>query len=165
MQMKLQEWINENKDKEVVFEDGRLTIKEPETQGRWKPEDGDDYFALLGNGEVIKFHRTDHYRNHPDHFAIGNVFKTEEDAKFAVERLKIRAELLDLGGRDEFKPNQMNFYICGDISQNTIYSAIAGKNPCLNAVYFDDQEQGNKAIQAVGVDRLKKMLFGENHAQ
>lgn len=34
-----------------------------------------------------------------------------EEAEFARERLKIRAEMLDLGGREHFKPNEINNYI------------------------------------------------------
>lgn len=163
--MNLQEWIEENKNKEVVFEDGKLTIKDPETNGRWKSEDGDVYFTVLGTGEVNENVWSFHIHNDSHRFAIGNVFKTEEEARNMIERLKIRAEMLDLGGREEFRANQKNFYISGDIQADTIFATNSGGKPYLNAIYFDTRDEAKKAINAVGVHRLKKMLFGENRAQ
>lgn len=163
--MNLQEWIEENKNKEVVFEDGKLAIKDPETNGRWKPEGANHYFTVLGTGEVNENVWSFNIHNDSHRFAMGNVFKTEEEARNMIERLKIRAEMLDLGGREEFRANQKNFYISGDIQADTIFATNSGGKPYLNAIYFDTRDEAKKAINAVGVRRLKKMLFGENRAQ
>ena len=56
------------------------------------PQDGDEYWYLDTTGDILHEIWGD-FRFEKDMLEIGNVFKTEEEAKFAVEKLKAEAEL------------------------------------------------------------------------
>ena len=55
------------------------------------PQDGDEYWYLDTTGDIL--HEIwGAFRFEKDMLEIGNVFKTEEEAKFAVEKLKAEAD-------------------------------------------------------------------------
>lgn len=161
--MNLQDWIEKNKHKEIKFEDGKIVLVETEDKGRWRPNKDEICYYATSNGELSYKVWDECDPDSEGMFEIGNVFQTEEEAEKAIERLAVRAELLDLGGREEFRANQKNFYISGDIQADTIYATNSGGKPYLNAIYFDTRDEAKKAISLVGVHRLKKMLFGEKN--
>ena len=70
-------------------------ITELEEQAKEKqefPQDGDKYWYIKTTGDILHEIWGD-FRFEKDMLEIGNVFKTEEEAKFAVEKLKAEAEL------------------------------------------------------------------------
>lgn len=65
----------------------KLTQKE---SGVWKPEYGQKYWLITDDGEVV----WNNYSNSQNtRYLMGNCFKTEDEAKFALEKLKVIAEL------------------------------------------------------------------------
>lgn len=56
------------------------------------PQDGDEYWYIDTTGDILHEIWGD-FRFEKDMLEIGNVFKTEEKAKFAVEKMKAEAEL------------------------------------------------------------------------
>ncbi len=100
--MTLKEWIEENKDKVItITENGAIELNDPkpEKPGRRKPKRGDIYWVIYGDGDPSAMEWKDGMYDQA-HYLIGNVFKNEPEAKSAVERMKIRAELLDCGGKE-----------------------------------------------------------------
>ena len=95
-------------------------------------------------------------------YALGNCFKTNEEAEFAVEQLKVLAEIREYADNDK-EWNNDNEHWC--ISYNTDSRSIDNDN-CFHYVihtpfnlYFSSKEQAQKAIDAIGEDRLKKYYF------
>lgn len=157
--MKLKDWFEQNQDKEVVFEDGKMTIKEPEAKGRWKPTYRDEYYFIdtIGNVEPDDW---DNWIGGKEGLVIGNAFRTKEEAEFARERLKIRAEMLDLGGREYFKPNEINNYISynHDTGKLVLDGGSRFQDPFV--IYFGRDVSLLDVIEKIGENRIKKYLFG-----
>lgn len=158
--MKLKEWFEQNKDKKIeILDDGTIKIKEPEVKGRWKPENFESYWYCWGDGEVD----ANKWNNGGDErrrFEIGNVFETMEEAEFARERLKIRAEMLDLGGREHFKPNEINNYISYNHDTGKLVLDGGSRFQDLFMIYFDRDISLIGVIEKIGESRLKKYPFG-----
>ncbi len=91
-------------------------------------------------------------------FAIGNYFKTEEDAEFAVERLKVIAELKKFAR--PFKHGEDNYYCYFDFDLNDVSLIKEKFYPSGNILFFDSKKTAQQAIAAVGEDRIKKYYFG-----
>ena len=94
---------------------------------------------------------------------FGNVFLTEEDAKFAIERLKVIAELKKYAKEfsdEEWKDNKIQkYYIIYQYSGDYIKSILTYTSK-ENVLYFESKEKIQEAIDAVGEDRIKKYYFG-----
>lgn len=120
------------------------------------PQDGDVYWYInpLGfafhdewSGFITERHKIE----------IGNVFKTKEQADFAVEKLKVEAEL-----RKFSKP----FEIWGDnfvMVFDGAFSEQAIKNMSIinmqGAIYFESEEKVWQAIESIGEERINKYIF------
>lgn len=94
-------------------------------------------------------------------YKLGNIFKTEEEAKFAVEQLKVLAELKEYAD-DGKKWNNSNTHwnIAYDTNDGRIevdYYNFVIITP-FN-IYFSSKEQAQKAIDVIGEERLKKYYF------
>lgn len=163
--MTLKEWIEENQDKVItITENGAIELNDPEQQGRWKPEQGDLFFYIIAGGEVHKGRWT---RDLNDEmiYAMGNVFKTAKEAEDAAERLKIRAELLDCGGkeaREVILPVGNIYKYRYAIAINSNHSAVnyPTTSPRPFEITFETEAEVEAAIEKVGEDRIKKYLFG-----
>ena len=169
--MKLKELFKDVQDVELTAEQEKqikdyLGIKEPKV---WKPDNRETYFCLLSDGSVestIYIKGSLFCACDVNRYAIGNCFKTKEEAEFAVEQIKVYTELkryaaehnegeIDWSNHDSEKyfiryHNQdehiqidMNYYL---------------QNPLQ--VYFTSEQIAKDAIKAVGEDRIKKYLFG-----
>lgn len=123
----------------------------------WNLKEGDTYYSIYGNGNVSseKNWFDDDYEN--NYREIGNSFLTKEEAENEVERRKIEAEMLRLGGRRKFKFDGDNYgiYYCDGINVayycNIVYQGL---------IYFDTTKDSHDAIEKIGEDRIKKYIFG-----
>lgn len=140
-------------------------IQEEEEKKWWKPEKRTQYYVIHGDGDVERIC----YTNNPsDNRAIfmGNCFKTEEEAKFMVEKLKVIHELQKFAyesNEEEIDWNnekQSKFFLYFDY-----YLKRVRINSCLNwlyipfNIYFNSEKTAKRAIEAVGEDRIKKYFF------
>lgn len=89
---------------------------------------------------------------------LGNCFLTKEEAEDEIERVKIEAEMVRLGGRRKWKPSGDNYgiYFCEGASnvvlcRRALYQGL---------IYFDSIEATDNAIKTIGEDRLRKYIFG-----
>lgn len=120
------------------------------------PQEGDTYSYINTYGGVESDVWEGHFAER-SMVKIGNFFKTEEEAEFEVEKLKVEAELRKFSRK----------FIWG--GENWILSMGTNKDVFLvyeddemnqGAVYFEDEYKALEAIEAVGKERIKKYIFG-----
>lgn len=158
--MKLSEYIEKYGDCEVTDEIDKCIVKMPKTVYDLKY--GDSYFSLTALGTIMPaiWHNVGSDWNRE---RIGNVFLTEEDAKFASERLKVIAELKKYAKEfsDEEWLNQsiVKHYIIFDYEDHVINIGYVCFTK-VSDIYFESEEKAQEAIEAVGEDRIKKYYLG-----
>lgn len=140
-------------------------IQEEEEKKWWKPEKRTQYYVIHGDGDVERIC----YTNNPsDNRAIfmGNCFKTEEEAKFMVEKLKVIHELEKFAYEnneeeiDWKNKTQCKYYLVYDTEDEELYvdyTAYSKREP-FN-IYFTSLRIAEKAINTIGKDRIKKYFF------
>ena len=128
----------------------------------WKPEEKEEYWYISDKGNS----ESSYFTKHPYHikcFEIGNCFKTKEEAEFMIKKLKVIAELKRFAqennnGETDWKGYKDKYYIIYNSQSNEI-----SFNFCCdikaNDIYFTSSEIAQKAIETIGEDRLKKVLF------
>ncbi|MGH2078811.1 hypothetical protein [Aerococcus urinaeequi] len=121
------------------------------------PRDGDKYWYMDINGDAVseKWHGVDIEK---DMFEIGNFFKTKEQAQFALEKLKVEAEL-----RKHSRPFEcgiFNYYIFFAMDSGFIDVNGRAYCPSQGTIYFESEEKAQQAIETVGEERIKKYIFG-----
>ena len=89
---------------------------------------------------------------------IGNMFRTKEQAEFAVEKLKVEAELRKFSRPFEYGENCTEFYYDHEFGRITFLTLTASQTQ--GAIYFESEEKAQQAIEAVGAERIKKYIFG-----
>ena len=157
--MSLQDKINEINEKiEVLIGDVKSLTNELDTMVENEfPRVGDTYWYIgkIGTGCWVVWEDSSvdkHLKS------IGNVFETEGEAEFAVEKLKIEAELRKHSR--PFEEGKNNYFMVFDTNYNSVdilgmsYSRVQG------VIYFESEEKVQQAIETVGEDRIKKYIFG-----
>lgn len=146
--MNLQEEIKIMKERIAELEE--LVKEEQEF-----PQDGDKYWYMDDEGAVF----CEFYNHYIDkyHQEIGNIFRTEEEAKFAVEKLKVEAELRKFGKSPNVGEEDW-FIVCTDSGE--VYSSYAIQGIYQGVIYFESEEKVKQAVATVGAERIKKYLFG-----
>ncbi|WPJ91062.1 hypothetical protein R0V13_01345 [Facklamia hominis] len=90
---------------------------------------------------------------------IGNAFKTEGEAKFAIEKLKVLHELESLGR--PFDYGWSNYYFAFDYYNEEISIDFkSDRNHCFFSCFFNSEEDARQAVEKIGEYRIKKYLFG-----
>lgn len=144
----------EMKVKELSEEIERL--KAEKKNEVWKPKNGDKYWYLDNDAYSIST-RCNDYSQHENRYAIGNVFRTQEEAEFRAEQLKVEAELRRFAR--PFVEGDYNFQLTySNLSHNVAIGSC--KYMQLTNMYFPSEEIAQKAIDTVGEERIKKYYFG-----
>lgn len=129
----------------------------------WKPECDKNYWII--NGSMVVNSSWDNDNVDYRRYKIGNCFKTEKEAKFALEKLKVEAELrrfaeenneCEIDWTDEDQEKWCMHYSYGD---GDVYftNAYCHKR---NDIYFSSKKIGAQAVNSIGKERLKKYYFG-----
>lgn len=118
---------------------------------------GDDNWCIKSNGEVWRGTWDDAAYDR-DVFAVGNAFKTKEEAEFEVERRKVLHELRMMGR--PFKENAKNWVVSLDIYNNISATYSVFSRYIYGDYYFDTEDEALEAVEKIGADRIKKYLFG-----
>lgn len=132
-------------------------LKQAEQNGnQWVPEGGDKYFFIEVDGTVYV---DTWWGNSIDvnKLSIGNVFKTKEEVKFEVERLKVIAELKKYSS--EFVHGGDNCQITFDYEDGKVLYLSNGEIKS-STLYFPSEATARQAVQEVGEDRVKKYYLG-----
>lgn len=128
----------------------------------FRPHFGEQYFYINERGEVDSFYN---HNSKSDKmcYLIGNYFKTEEEAKLEVEKLKIVTELkrmakawntCEIDWEDE---QQLKYYLRYS-SEGICWASTSLLQ--TGTIYFTDKEDCKAAIELIGEERLKKYYFG-----
>ena len=135
-------------------------VEKPKTI--WDLKDRDTYYVIdydaMNVRGVMFFDDTDdiNYR------ALGNCFLTREEAEFEIERRKIETEMLRLGGRRNIKIDicDDNYYIMYDNKTRNLAYFNRNWMHSQGSIFFDTYVDVDKAVKAIGEDRIKKYIFG-----
>lgn len=151
---------------ENVYANDWEVVEEKEEKIWWEPELDEKYYIICSDGSID-------YNNYDCDYAdkrimnIGNCFQTEEQAEFMVEKLKVIHELEKFAFDNNEKEidwnneNQEKYIITfNHITQDCgiCLWRVSRSNP-FN-IYFTSEEIAEKAIEAIGEDRIKKYYFG-----
>lgn len=130
---------------------------EEETDNRWKPNVGEDYWRVSAGGDVYKA-EWDNDKFDNNLFNHTDIFPAEEQAEFDRESKRIRRELMKYG--KNFVPGHDNWAFNYNY-RDRIIGYWNSKYSCHPfAIYFESEEMAKKAVEEVGEDRIKKYLFG-----
>ena len=144
----------------LVSTDGLDGLKKYEEKDNSLPQLGDGYFVIYNDGCVGR----STYENDCTDLArieMGNCFSTEEEAKFALERLKVLAEMRKFAEPFNTKFNNVkgHYYIYYD-SVNRKLAVDSVRSIRCGELYFESQEKAKECINTVGEDRIKKFYIG-----
>ena len=136
----------------------------------WKPIVGETYYSV-DNVNVVNGY-IDHYKwidNEPNNFqyAIGNCFKTKEEAEFALERLKVIAEMK----RYIVEHDDVELHWSNGTQQKCILTydhalkiisvdSFSLVQEIETSLYASSREIMKNMIKEIGEDRIKKYYFG-----
>ena len=134
-----------------------LELKEQVKEQQEFPQSGERYWYSNGGGMVNScFWKSEQFDL--NRYRIGNMFKTEKEAEFAVEKLKVEEELRKFGR--PFKEDEYNYFIQIHPSHNNIVTDSDDYYQTQGTIYFESTAIANEATDTVGADRIKKYLFG-----
>ena len=128
----------------------------------WKPEDKKEYYFINAGGRICDDIWTNCILDN-NLYAIGNCFKTEEEAEFALEKLKVITELKRFAQEHNEKidwnnDDQPKYHLCYSYFSDSILISFAYYKK-LNVISFTSREIAQQAIKTIGADRLKKHYF------
>ena len=128
---------------------------------KWKPESGDTIYYVSSTGHVYEETFCTCSNSDNDKVSFNNVFKTKEEAKKMLEKLKIinrLRELSTINFNDDC--NQLHFIIFYDSEKKQIrYNVHHCFRESPFEVYFATQEDCENAIKEIGEENLKKYYF------
>jgi hypothetical protein len=131
----------------------------PEKKGRWKPKVNDRYYCWSVRGKTgIRIWGNDYVDQYG--YATGNCFRTEPEAKFALERYKVLAEMqVWADERNGDIDGQINrFSLCYTSAHGLIINNLPYCQAC-GATCFTSKALALQAIDIFG-ERLKRYVFG-----
>ena len=133
------------------------------TDEPWEPQKNEEYWFVCTAGAVAVDRTTwENWQTDRNRQSIGNVFKTEEDAKFFAEKLRVYNELRKFA-EPKTRPwdryvdhyylscecDKFGHFECVTPNRSVDYSKGA-------EFYFESKERAQEAIDAVGADRIRK---------
>ena len=166
--MKLRELLEKHQDLELTEEQEKeikkfLNIKD---NIRWKPKKNEDYWYIGSCGDIcVNSNAVCGYCGYDEaRYFINNMFKTEEEAKFRLEQIKVYNELKNFAdeNNDEIdwkNPRQEKYYLYLSYADMKLSFGCWHSTNILGTIYFSSKKIAEQAIEKVGKDRIKKYLF------
>ena len=118
---------------------------------------GEAYYYINNDGTVYKDEWEDHGVD-KGRLKVGNVFLLEEEALEEVEKKKVEKEVNNFSSPFIF--GRKNWYLFMDENKQ-IFPIFDLDEVTYGVVYFESRENAQEAIDTVGIDRIKKYIFGE----
>ena len=147
---KLQKLADINKDEN----------KEEETNKRWKPNWGENYFRIDAFDNIISLEwENDAFDN--KYYNARNIYKTKEEAEFEIERRKIMTELQNYADEHNGKITHPSdtYWLRFDEDDMSITVDYESYLPPVGTVLFSDEGTAYNAVEAIGEDRIIKYMF------
>ena len=157
--------IYNGKEAEILLTDELLELfKKKEKKKRFIPKLGEIYFCIDFDGAVdsCQFDNDDYDKGV---ISLGNCYRTEAEAIFAIERQKLLIELQDFADEnnneiDFGKPTEkyrIVFSCAFGITYHRLYTDKVYQLKNMD-IYFSSKEIAEKAIEKFG-ERMKKYIF------
>lgn len=127
---------------------------------RWIPEKGDNYFYVYANGDVYEAEHTDSSGDRKM-IAVGNHFKTREEAEEEAEKLKVITELREYAFKPDWEDHDQKKWMIHYSHKHDNFTAafhLFEEQP--NSIYFRTEKDALDAVKSVGGLKVKKYLFG-----
>lgn len=132
-------------------------LEEQEQKEQEFPKMGDIYWRIDDRGSVDNCMYNNYYTdNHRQ--SIGNMFRTEEQAEFAVEKLKVEAELRKFS--TNFVLYKENWFLSLADTRKDVRPLYEHRNDTQGVIYFESREKAEEAMDTVSEERIKKYIFG-----
>lgn len=153
--------VNLNNFTEEEREQFKKLLEKGNKESRvWEPEDREIYYYIDGYSCATK----DNWEGLEvdiDRFDIGNAFKTKEEAKIALERARVKAELerYALEHNDQDYSGNDYYYIIMNTGVKDTSVLEYWKAKVEGATHFTSEKIAKDAIEAVGKERILKYLF------
>lgn len=144
-------------DEDIIAEDWKIYEEKP-TQ-TWNPEFGEKYYYMTTSGNVAQ----DTFNTSFDKYRLSfrNVFKTTEDARKMVEKIKIINKLRELSNVSFYHNCEGKKYLI--IYNSKLKEIDYTTHTCIKelpfSVYFATQKDCENAVKEIGEDNLKKYYF------
>ena len=126
----------------------------------WVPEPRYIYYLISSEGEITQSIWCGSHPIDKNRYLIGNCFKTQEEAEFALERQKVIVEL----ERFAKEHNDTNKHSCRLLrydNECSFSSAIGVYNYGAAVIpTFTSDRSAMEAVETIGKDRIKKYYFG-----
>ena len=142
---------------ETEFADKIKTLKAEAQREDKFPQDGDRYWYIDSDGEVFSS-EWESFPSEEHMLEVGNIFKTEDEAYFAVEKLKVDAELRKLSDSWDLENTQYSFSFNWEFGEFNVEYPDYNQYP--NSYYFYSIDDLQQTIETVGEERIKKYIFG-----
>lgn len=145
-------------DEDIIAEDWKI-YEEPNKN--WQPEEGETYFFVSSHCSVDNTTYNSTSRIDSETVSFGNCFRTEEEARKILEKLKIINKLRELSNGDFYRNcTEVKYVIwydsaCKEIKINT--HEYIRELPF--SIYFATKKDAEKAVLTIGEDNLKKYYF------
>jgi len=133
--------------------------KKPTPKSVWDLVYGDKFISINAFGDITENCIWEDTVFDEEMRSAGNVFLTKEEAEKDIERRKVETLLLKYGGRRWIKQNGENWNIELRFANNGLLKNCAIRYLIQGTIYFDTEEQAQKAIDEIGEERIKKALF------
>ena len=131
----------------------------------WKPKAGEAYYTIRPDYGGIFWVQWNGDEFDEFRWTIGLVFKTKEEAEFALEKMKVKVELerymqeYNDPELKEWNSKNDHYYIRFDYYWSTI-SVDFVRGDKYNDISFTSKEIAENAIAEIGEKRIIKYLFG-----
>ena len=132
-------------------------LKDKESEDSiWIPEYREEYWMVfIGECRVYRaFWRNSDIDK--KRLNVGNVHKTQEEAMFKLEKMKVLEELKKFSCK--YRKGELNYYISLNSNTNELLISLSYIYMRFD-FYFESYEKAKEAIEEVGEDRIKKYLF------
>ena len=160
MDIEINKMIDEKVEefRKQLIEETKKLVEEQKQKEKVFLKVGDKYWFISDIGTVSDT-RWDNDNVDNQRLALENVFKTAEEAEFALEKLKVIAELKKFAeSKDRRWDGVTNYCIIWDYDKYNgigidIVNNIRFKH---NEIYFESKGKALEAIESVGEERVKK---------
>lgn len=148
--MNLQEELKALKERIAELEELAKEEREFPQEGHW--------YWYITSDAGIGMSSWEEFEYQKEQLSIGNIFRTREQAEFALEKLKIEAELRKFSRPFEY--GKLNYFLFFDIDVDNFKTDFSRYSSAQGAIYFESKEKAQQAVSTVGVERTKKYIFG-----
>ena len=162
--MKLKDLIEKYGEQEVLcwaeradesLEWVNIKLEPPKPKSVWDLGKGDSHVIVDECGKIREYGDWLNCSAEKNIRDIGNVFLTREDAEKDIERRKVETLLLKHGGH-RWAREGINYRLGLQYNMVVICKDMY---PLQGAIYFDLEQEAQKAIDEIGEDRIKRALF------